>query len=274
MAEPRARGRPRAFHDKTEQNTVQSLDRALSILGVLAQNSGLTLTELAQAAGQAPATVYRALCTFQTHGFVELDAEAQRWHVGPGAFRAGSAFLRRTRLADRARGAMQMLMRKTGETANLGIADRDEVLFLTQVETHQAIRAFFPPGTRSPMHVSGIGKALLAWSDVSVLIHLSTKGLPGFTPASLTEIGELDQDLIATRQRGYAIDNEERTEGMRCIAAPIFNAHSEPVAGLSISGPVFRLTLERAEEMGDLVRSAAMAVTDAMGGVTPELRQG
>ncbi len=266
MAETRPRGRPRAFHDKTEQNTVQSLDRALTILQVLAQSDGRTLSELAQEAGHAPATVYRVLTTYQAHGFVELDPAAQRWHVGAGAFRTGSAFLRRTALVERARGAMQDVMRSSGETANLGIEDRGEVLFLTQVETQEAIRAFFPPGTRSPMHVSGIGKALLAYMDSGVLVTLAKDGLTPFTPQSMTEIGPLEADLHRTRERGYAIDNEERTEGMRCIAAPIFNAHGEPVAGLSISGPVFRLTLERAAEMGALVKDAAARVTEATGG--------
>lgn len=266
MTDSRARGRPRAFHDKTAQNTVQSLDRALSILDVLARESGLTLTELAQAADQNPATVYRVLITFQAHGFVELDPAAQRWHIGAGAFRTGSAFLRRTRLADRARGAMEALMRASGETANLGIEDADQVLFLTQVETHEAIRAFFPPGTRSPMHVSGIGKALLAFAPAPKLARIIAQGLPGFTSASLTSADALQADLAATRARGYAIDDEERTEGMRCIAAPIFDAQGTAVAGLSISGPVFRLTRARAEDMGALVARAAQGVTEATGG--------
>ncbi|MFU8899230.1 MAG: HTH-type transcriptional regulator BhcR [Roseinatronobacter sp.] len=270
MAETKPRGRPRAFHDKTEQNTVQSLDRALGILRVLSESSGLTLTELAQAAQQSPATVYRVLSTYQTHGMVELEAQGQRWHIGAGAFRIGSAFLRRTKLAERAREAMQTLMRESGETANLGVEEQDEVLFLTQVETHEAIRAFFPPGTRSPMHVSGIGKALLAYYPPARVARITALGLPGFTPASLTDAARLENDLTRTRARGYAIDNEERTEGMRCIAAPIFNAHAEPVAGLSISGPVFRLSLERAREMGELVRRAAAGVTEATGGRVPE----
>ncbi len=269
MAEARQRGRPRAFHDKTAQNTVQSLDRALAILEVLAGGSGLTLTELAQSSGQSTATVYRVLSTFQAHGFVEPEPGAQRWHVGAGAFRVGSSYLRRTTLVDQARGAMQGLMRESGETANLGIEDRDEVLFLTQVETPEAIRAFFPPGTRSPMHVSGIGKALLAWSGTRKVVRVMMGGLPGFTPQSLTDGVELEKDLIDTRARGYAIDNAERTEGMRCIAAPIFNAHGEPVAGLSISGPAFRMREARDAELGDLVRRAALGVTEATGGRMP-----
>ncbi len=273
MAEQRSRGRPRAFEDKTEQNTVQSLDRALSILRALSDASGLTLTELAVATDQSPATVYRVLTTFQGHGMVELELEGQRWHIGAGAYRVGSSFLRRTKIADRARAPMQTLMRESGETANLGIEDKDEVLFLTQVETHEAIRAFFPPGTKSPMHVSGIGKALLAWYPDARVEQIVARGLPGFTVASLTDADALRADLALTRSRGFAIDNQERAEGMRCIAAPVFNAYSEPVAGLSISGPVFRLPLSRADSIGALVVRAARAVTESTGGVWPQVGQ-
>ncbi|MDE3120681.1 MAG: helix-turn-helix domain-containing protein, partial [Paracoccaceae bacterium] len=145
MQAPRPRGRPKAFHDKTDQNTVQSLDRAMSLLKRLSESSGLTLSELAAESEQAPATVYRVLVTLQGHGMVEMEEPGQLWHVGAGSFRIGSSFLRRTKLAERARGPMQALMRATGETANLGVESRDEVLFLAQVETHEAIRAFFPP---------------------------------------------------------------------------------------------------------------------------------
>ncbi|MCE8442440.1 IclR family transcriptional regulator, partial [Rhodovulum sulfidophilum] len=222
MTQPRPRGRPRAFHDKTDQNTVRALDRAMGLLTALSETKGLTLSELAALSNQSPATVYRVLITLQGHDIVELEEEAQRWHVGPGAFRIGSGFLRRTNVAERSRGAMQALMRATGETANLGVEDRDEVLFLTQVETHETIRAFFSPGTRGPMHCSGIGKALLAFLPAArVAAILKTQGLPGFTPRSITSETGLHADLDRTRARGYAIDDQERAEGMRCIAAPI-----------------------------------------------------
>lgn len=264
------RGRPRAFRDTTEANTVRALDRALELLARLAEADGLTLTELATATGEAPATVYRALVTLQTRQVVELEPEGQLWHVGPGAFRIGSAFLRRTKVAERARGPMQELMRSSGETANLGVESRDEVLFLTQVETHEAIRAFFPPGMKSPMHVSGIGKALLAfYPPARVAQIVARKGLAGFTARSLTEPDALTADLDAIRARGYSIDDEERAEGMRCVAAPIFNVYGEPVAGLSVSGPAFRMPLARAGAIAAQVRAAADAVTTAIGGSRP-----
>ncbi|MDE3121554.1 MAG: IclR family transcriptional regulator, partial [Paracoccaceae bacterium] len=155
-------------------------------------------------------------------------------------------------------------------TANLGVESRDEVLFLAQVETHEAIRAFFPPGTLSPMHVSGIGKALLAWyPEDRVRAIIARRGLTGFTPLSLTAPQSLMRDLARTRERGFAIDDQEKAQGMRCVAAPIFNGFGEPVAGLSVSGPAFRIGLEDAARIGAEVRAAADEVTEAVGGVRP-----
>lgn len=266
MAVTRPRGRPKSFHDKTAENTIQSLDRALMILSVVADSGGLTLTELAGRTDQSVPTVFRVLTTLQAHGFVETEEPGQLWHVGGGAFRVGSQFLRRTKVVERARQAMDGLMRATGETANLGVEMRDQVLFLSQIETHETIRAFFPPGTLGPMHASGIGKALLAWSPEPRVRQIAAAGLPRFTPRSIGAAADLLADLAAIRSRGYAIDDEERAEGMRCVAAPIFNAHGEPVAGLSVSGPAFRLTAEKAAGIGALVRAAADEVTEATGG--------
>jgi len=272
MAESQARprGRPKAFHDKTDQNTVQSLDRALGLLKILAASSGLSLSDLAARSRQSAATVYRALITLQTHEIVEIEEPGQLWHIGGGAFRIGSAFLRRTKVVERARQPMDALMRATGETANLGVESGDEVLFLSQVETHEAIRAFFPPGTKGPMHVSGIGKALLAWySEDRVRGIIGRQGLAKFTSLSITSESTLLRDLARTRARGYSIDDGERAEGMRCVAAPIFNAHGEAVAGLSVSGPAFRVSLSEAGRIGALVRAAADQVTAATGGAQP-----
>jgi IclR family transcriptional regulator, acetate operon repressor len=264
------RGRPRAFNDKTDQNTVQALDRALGLLEHLAAHPGLTLSELAEVSGQAVATVYRALVTLQGHGMVEIEEPGQIWHIGGGAFRVGSAFLRRTKVVERARQPMDALMRATGETANLGVEWKDEVLFLAQVETHEAIRAFFPPGTRGAMHCSGIGKALLAWYPPDrVQGIVARQGLAKFTTLSITLESQLMRDLARTRERGFSIDDQERAEGMRCIGAPVFNAFGEPVAGLSVSGPAFRVGLSDAARLGALVRAAADLVTEATGGQRP-----
>jgi IclR family acetate operon transcriptional repressor len=243
----------------------------MALLRKLSESTGMTLSELAAAESESAATVYRVLVTLQGHGIVEMEELGQIWHVGGGAFRIGSAFLRRTKVVERSRQPMDRLMRETGETANLGIENRDEVLFLSQVETQEAIRAFFPPGTKSPMHASGIGKALLAWYPAERVAQIvARQGLPGFTTLTITSEVSLERDLARTRERGFAIDDGERAEGMRCVAAPVFNAHGEPVAGLSVSVPAFRLPLSATSRIGAQVRAAADQVTEATGGVRPD----
>ena len=143
MSEPtRRRGRPRSAKD--QGGTVQVLDRALDMLDLLATHPGLTLSEVADRIGQPPSTVHRLLHSLAARGMVESDPATQAWNIGPATFRLGSAFMRRSGIVERARPILQALMKHTGETANLGILNGDAVLFVSQAETHETIRAFFP----------------------------------------------------------------------------------------------------------------------------------
>ena len=268
----RARGRPRDWHDKTEQNTIKSLDRAMEVFEFLSAHQGLSLSELAKETDQSPATVYRVLITLEGRGLVEFDPGDQSWYVGAHAFVLGARFLRRTSLIERARPIMRRLMEETGETANLGIVRQSSVLFVSQVETHESIRAFFPPGTMSPLHASGIGKALLAEMPADRRDRLIQGPLERFTPGTLDDAQALAADLTEIRTRGYSLDDEEKNIGMRCIAAPVFDVHGEAVAGISVSGPTTRITPERLDAFSGPVRRAAAELTAGIGGTLPEGR--
>ena len=271
ISEKRQRGRPRAFHGPADTSPVQSLDRALKILAIVAEGSGLSLSEVAERSGLAASTAYRMLTTLESHGMVEFDRIDQLWSIGVETYRMGAAFLRRRKLVDRARVVMQELMERTGETANLGVAEDDCVVFVSQVETHQAIRAFFRPGTRSPFHASGIGKAILAHlSAERVAAIIRRAGLERYTEKTLGDAGALAGELDGVRMRRWSVDDEERHPGMRCIAAAIFNEFGEPVGGVSVSGPTVRVTREKAGGWGPLVRDAAREVTAMIGGRAPE----
>lgn len=269
MINSRARGRPRSFHDSATNSVIQSLDRGIELLKVVSSGNGMSLTEIASAAGQPASSVYRVLLTFQKHGVVEFAESEQLWHIGITAFRIGSTFLGRTRIVEQSRAVMQHLMVSTGETANLAIVDHNEVIFISQVETHEPIRAFFRPGTRGPIHASGIGKALMAYYPPQHLAEILNSGLARFTSKTLTAAEALNSEMERIRTRGWAVDDEERTIGMRCVAAPVFNQSGEAVAGLSLSGPSVRVTPDRDEEYGKIVRAAADAVTEAIGGTRP-----
>ena len=263
----RGRGRPKAWDDKGAQNTIKSLDRALEVLVQLGDMQGGTLSEIAGALNQSPATIYRVLTTFQGRGFADFDEKAQVWSIGPVAFLTGSQFLRRTSLVERARPIMRDLMEATGETANLGIERDGMVLFLGQVETHATIRAFFPPGTASAMYASGIGKALLCrMDDKRQRQVLAASQLEQYTPFTLTDPDAMIADLRAAKARGYALDGEERNIGMRCIAAPVFNVFGEVIAGISVSVPTARITEDRIDALAAHVMDAAAILTRAIGG--------
>src|SRR6056300_281191 len=263
----KARGRPRDWDDKTAQNTIKSLDRAMVVFEFLSEAQGKSLSTLASDLKESPATVYRILVTLEGRGLVEFDQIDQVWHVGPRAFVIGSRFLKRTSLVERARPIMRHLMDATGETANLGIEQNGHVLFVSQVETHASIRAFFPPGTLSRLHASGIGKALLAHMDAARIdTQLSVAPLEQFTEFTLTDRDTLMDDLAITRVRGYALDGEERNIGMRCIAAPVFDVHGEAVAGISVSGPTSRIGTEQVAKFSTEVVAAAQELSAAIGG--------
>ena len=264
------RGRPRSAPEKPEQATVQALDRALALLEHLARRPGLTLSDLAEETGLPIATVFRALATLQAHSMVEAQEPGQFWHIGPGAFRIGSAFLRRTDVVDRARAPMERLMRETGETVTLGAEVADLVTILAQVEAQAGIRTFHAPGSTLPMHGSALGKALLAWlPEDRVAGILDRQGQARLTSLTLTSESALLRDLVRSRDRGFAIDDQEGAEGLRGVAAPVFNAQGLPVAALAITGPGFRFGLSDAQRAGALVRAAAEAVTDGIGGTAP-----
>ena len=265
----RSRGRPRKPMSEAETGTVRALDRGLQLLRLLAREHRITLSSLAMQVGMPPSTAHRLLTTLQSHRFAEFDEDTQEWMIGVEAFRAGSGFLKRIDLVEASRDIMHRLMSETGETANLAIADDGDVVFVGQVETHNPIRALFHPGTRSPMHACGAGKALLAQlahKDIERL--LQRKGLPEFTGKTLTRPHLLFAELEAIRTRGWAFDDEERYAGMCCIAAPVFNAYGDAVAGMSVSGPTARFTEREVSRFSNAVRRAAADLTERIGGST------
>ena len=262
----RRKGRPKGFDSEPGQSTIQSLDRALNVLDALANSTGMTLTELSQHLDQSPATMYRVLMTLDARSIVEIDPQGQTWHIGPMAFRLGSAFLRRSSVVERSRQVMRDLMEATGETSNLGIERNDEVMFVSQIETHESIRAFFPPGTLSPMHASGIGKALLSqYPEDRITRFLRRTALQRFTERTFSDPDRLMQELALIRERGYAFDDEEKAIGMRCVAAPILNVYGEAIAGISVSGPTSRMPESQIDQVGQIVKDAAAQVSRGLG---------
>ncbi len=254
-----------------ETGTVQSVDRALSLLEELAgRPEGMRLSDLARETRLAPSTAHRLLTTLERRGFAQFDAGSTRWHVGRRAFAVGVAFTRWQSFIAAAMPFLRKLRDATRETANLGVLEDGEVVTVAQVESREIIRAIAMPGGRTPVMNSGMGKAIVAtWPDAAVEELVARHGLRPVTGRSLRTAEEVRAEIARIRARGYAYDDEEFTPGLRCVAAVVWAASGEPLGALSVSALSARLAPEDMPAMGTRVRALARELTEVLGGSGP-----
>lgn len=258
--------------DDQAKGSVQSLNRALGLLQLLAEHpDGLSLADIAPMAELAPSTAHRLLSSLQALDFVSFESENNRWFVGLAAFRAGAGYLRRQDHIATARQVMRQLVAQTGETSNLAVLKHGALTFIAQIECNEAMRMVVPLGARGPLHASAVGKAILAFlSPQERETALSSTVFEALTQKSHTTKNQLSEDLKTVGQRGYAVDDEEQSLGLRCIGAPIFDEFGEPIFAVSISGPTVRVTNQRVSELAGYVMGAAKVITEQIGGMQPK----
>ncbi|MEP6655697.1 MAG: IclR family transcriptional regulator C-terminal domain-containing protein [Betaproteobacteria bacterium] len=258
-------------HAREHDGTVQSLLRAIALLEILAEDDeGYRLVDLAARAGLSTSTTHRLLTTLEQKQFVQFSRDSSLWFVGVRCFSIGAAFARRRHFATLALPLMRRLRDQTGETVNLGVLDQGDVVFLTQMESREVMRAITRPGGRSPLPCTAMGQALLSLMpepEIAEILH--RHGLPRRTPNSIVRLTALHQVLAAARAQGYAVDDEENAVGLRCVAAVIFDEFRSPYGAVSIAGPTVRVTLRRLPELGAQAIAAAREITQVTGGLLP-----
>ena len=155
---------------------------------------------------------------------------------------------------------LETLAVRTDETASLAIRDGNDIVILLQAQSTAWLRVERPVGTRIPLHVSAMGKALLAFgSEPPAAAIRALRPLAQLTPRSITAPRDLERDL-ATRERGYAVVDEEQLVGLRSIAAPVLWPDGVARAAVGVAGPTARITDERIPEIGRIVAAAAGAI--------------
>ena len=239
-----------------------------------AADEGMTLTHIAECVGLPPSTAHRLLTTLEQERYVHFDHERRLWSVGVQAFMTGAAFLRTRNLVGIARPYMRALMNESTEAVNLAIEDENEAVYLAQVECRQMMRALARPGARVPLYCSSVGKALLcATPDGDLAKALQRQPMRRLTEKTIVNRTALRDELALTRERGFAIDDEEHAFGLRCVAGLVFDEFGEPMAAISISGPTARISSERIAHLGEVVRRKADEITAQLGGALPEWRK-
>lgn len=227
---------------KNKASSIQVVDRAMALVGVLARAPGpRSLTRLAAEAGLHTASAHRILGALMAHGLVEKRG-AGEYDLGVRWLEVGNRLRARLNIRQVAMPQMQALAEATGETVNLIVRRGDEVVYVERVSGGQTmIQVVQVVGAHAPLHVTAVGKIFLAEDSASgVMAYVERTGLPAYTAHTLTTLDALDAELEGIRREGLAHDREEAELGVACIGAPIRDADARLVAGLSISAPAGR----------------------------------
>ena len=264
---------------KSSPYRIQVLDRALLILDALANLHGdASLAELVDAVNVHKSTVHRLLMSLEKHRMVDRDGRTGRYRLGMRLFQLGTLAVAHINIRHLAHPFLQNLMYNSEETVHLCVLDNGEMLYLDKVEPNRSVRMSSTVGRRNPAHCTAVGKAVLAYlseSEVDVIIR--QHGMRRFTPKTLTTPGDLKAELKLIRERQYAIDDEENEDGVRCVAAVVKDFAGRPAAAISVSSPSFRLPMEKAASIAQLVCDTARALSNECGyrpANSPDLRAG
>ena len=243
---------------------VQSVDRAITILKVLARQGESSITELAAALGVHKSTAFRLLATLEAHRLVEQVNDRGRYRLGVGNLQLAGATTARMDVVSEARPVTRRLAADTGETVNITVRSEDSALYIDQAAGNGALQSHNWIGQRIPLHATSNGKVLLSeLSDAEVDEALPR--LQRFTEHTIPPRRRRREVLADVRRLGYALAVDELEEGLTAAAAPIRTHHGEIIASISISGPTLRLTSERLEQVVPMVVGAALEASHRLG---------
>lgn len=246
---------------------VQVLDRALAIIDALAAApEDASLVELAETVRLHKSTVHRLVMILERHRILERDSKTGRYRLGLRLFELGQVAIGRFNIRERARRHLERILYEVEETVHLCMLDSGEVLYLDKIEPSRSVRMASRIGRRNPAHCTAVGKVMMAHlPEAEVDDILRRHGLPRLTRNTITTPAELKAELKAIRERGYAIDNEEGEEGVRCVAAVVLDHGGRPLAAISVSAPSFRLPMEKVPVAASSVCSAARELSEEFG---------
>jgi IclR family acetate operon transcriptional repressor len=248
------------------RNVSTTLVKALDLLMLIARAKpgGVRLVDLQRQLNADNAVLLRLLNGFQLRDFVRRD-DVARYHLGPAAMELAHSFLAGIGVRDAARSTMHRLVAESRETVHLGALRDVGVIYLDKIEAEQTIRMHSQIGRLMPAYSTALGKAMLAAGPPEVVERVIGAGMSSRTPRTITTRRALRRELDMVRQQGFAIDDLENEDGVRCVGAAILDHQNAVVAALSISAPAFRFSLDDAHRVGPTIARAAREVSTRLG---------
>lgn len=247
------------------QGGVQSVDRAISALEIIARTGGAGVGEVASELGVHKSTASRLLGALESRALVEQVGERGRYRLGFGLLRLAGAIPGQLDLTTQGGPVCVELARRLGETVNLAVLQGRHVVNIHQAHGQSAITVNNWVGRPTPLHATSSGKVLLAALDVVARADLMGPQLERYTDATVTDADELHRQVDRAAQEGLAVTVEEYEPGLNAIASPVRSFGGAVVGALSVSGPAYRLTPERLRDVRSVVAGAAAEISRRMG---------
>lgn len=248
------------------RNYIEVLEKAARVLACLENHeSAVPLQHIARRSKLVKSSAFRLLYTLEKLGYVQRLEPGPHYRLGPRLLSLAATALQKRDLNRTALPFMESLLTRFRETVNLGVLDQGEVLYVQVLESPQTFRLAARAGLRSPLHSTAMGKSLLAHLAAKEVAAAVGPKLRRFTPRTIGTMEALRKELARVRRRGYAVDNQEDSDGARCLGAPIFDAGNRVVAALSIAAPATRMNPVRLREMARDIRAACRSISRELG---------
>lgn len=274
-AEAPRTGEPDKRKHRGDTGGVQSVERAISLLELLAQSGrGTSLTDLSARAGLNISTCHHLLATLMRAGYVAQVPGRRTYALGARVLHLGQAFMRQVDLPRRAQPVLDRLNAETGEAVHLAVLQGDQIVAVAKNDGRQAVRVDTGViGTSEPPHATATGKSILAWlPEDQVRRILDANGMARFTPATVIDRATLFEELRHVRRNGFSMDREEFQPGVVCVGAAVRDDAGAVICSLSASAPAFRANDEHLARMRDCVVEAARLLAAEFGAETTGAR--
>ena len=246
--------------------SLESIDRMIAVLNALENAHDQSLEQVARGAGLSESTALRYLMSLAKHDLVERNARTGTFRLGLRLFRLGTLAVDRRDVVGIARPTMEQLLKTFGESVNLATRQQGNIVLVSVLDSPNPVRKGARAGETDAWHSTGLGKSLLAaMPEAEAREILESIRLTRFTPNTLASPEQLWKDLKSTRARGYAIDDEESNEGLRCVAAAIRDHDGNATYAISVSGPKSRMSYSRIQEIGHALAERAAELSNDLG---------
>ncbi|WED78460.1 DNA-binding transcriptional regulator KdgR [Aeromonas allosaccharophila] len=247
-------------------DSVSSVLKVFGILQALSEQKDIGVTELSQRIMMSKSTVYRFLQTMKTLGYVNQEGETDKYTLSLKLFELGGRALEHQDLIQIADVQMHRLGKLTKETLHLGALDENSVVYLHKIDSEYNLRMYSRIGRRCPLYSTALGKVMMAWlPEEEVRSMLAGVTFERFTEHTLANVDALLAELAQVREQGYAEDNEENENGLRCFGVPIYNRMGRIITGLSLSLPIVRFEERKRAELVSLLHEAAARISAELG---------